>query len=72
KFIGAYIVGIIAAGMVVASIVRFISNWYKEPIIMAHRGYISKGVENTKKAVQGAMDAKADTAEIDELQTKEG
>ncbi|MCU5393235.1 glycerophosphodiester phosphodiesterase [Bacillus toyonensis] len=72
KFISVYIVGIITAGMVVAFIVTFISNSYKEPIIMAHRGYISKGVENTKEAVQGAIDAKADYAEIDVLQTKDG
>ncbi|HDR7318380.1 glycerophosphoryl diester phosphodiesterase membrane domain-containing protein [Bacillus zanthoxyli] len=72
KFISVYIVGIITAGMVVAFIVTFISNPYKEPIIMAHRGYISKGVENTKEAVQGAIDAKADYAEIDVLQTKDG
>ncbi|MCG3796604.1 glycerophosphodiester phosphodiesterase [Bacillus toyonensis] len=72
KFISIYIVGIITAGMVVAFIVTFISNSYKEPIIMAHRGYISKGVENTKEAVQGAIDAKADYAEIDVLQTKDG
>ncbi|EEL07879.1 Glycerophosphodiester phosphodiesterase [Bacillus cereus BDRD-ST196] len=72
KFIGVYIVGIITAGMVVAFIVTFISNSYKEPIIMAHRGYISKGVENTKEALQGAIDAKADYAEIDVLQTKDG
>ncbi|MGG1328653.1 glycerophosphodiester phosphodiesterase [Bacillus tropicus] len=72
KFIGVYIVGIITAGMVVAFIVTFISNSYKEPIIMAHRGYISKGVENTKEAIQGAIDAKADYAEIDVLQTKDG
>ena len=71
KFIGVYIVGIITAGMVVAFIVTFISNSYKEPIIMAPR-YISKGVENTKEAVQGAIDAKADYAEIDVLQTKDG
>lgn len=72
KFIGVYIVGIITAGMVVAFIVTFISNSYKEPIIMAHRGYISKGVENTKEAIQGAIDVKADYAEIDVLQTKDG
>ncbi|EJR53049.1 hypothetical protein IIO_06066 [Bacillus cereus VD115] len=72
KFISVYIVGIITSGMVVAFIVTFISNSYKEPIIMAHRGYISKGVENTKEAVQGAIDAKADYAEIDVLQTKDG
>ncbi|KFN01706.1 glycerophosphodiester phosphodiesterase [Bacillus clarus] len=72
KFIAVYIVGVFTAGMVVAFIVTFISNSYKEPIIMAHRGYISKGVENTKEAVQGAIDAKADYAEIDVLQTKDG
>ena len=42
KFIGVYIVGIITAGMVVAFIVTFISNSYKEPIIMAHRGIYQK------------------------------
>ncbi|MBO1579924.1 glycerophosphoryl diester phosphodiesterase membrane domain-containing protein [Bacillus sp. XF8] len=72
KFIGVYIVGVFTVGMVVAFIVTFISNSYKEPVIMAHRGYVSKGVENTKEAVQGAIDAKADYAEIDVLQTKDG
>ncbi|MEN1937733.1 glycerophosphodiester phosphodiesterase [Paenibacillus sp. 102] len=72
KFIGVYIVGVFTVGMVVAFIVTFISNSYKEPVIMAHRGYVSKGVENTKEALQGAIDAKADYAEIDVLQTKDG
>ncbi|WP_410984518.1 glycerophosphoryl diester phosphodiesterase membrane domain-containing protein [Bacillus cereus] len=72
KFIGVYIVGVFTVGMVVAFIVTFITNSYKEPIIMAHRGYVSKGVENTKEALQGAIDAKADYAEIDVLQTKDG
>ncbi|PEI95291.1 glycerophosphodiester phosphodiesterase [Bacillus pseudomycoides] len=72
KFIGVYIVGVFTVGMVVAFIVTFITNSYKEPVIMAHRGYVSKGVENTKEALQGAIDAKADYAEIDVLQTKDG
>ncbi|EMA6343874.1 glycerophosphoryl diester phosphodiesterase membrane domain-containing protein [Bacillus cytotoxicus] len=72
KFIGVYIAGVLTLGMVVAFIVTFISNTYREPIIMAHRGYISKGVENTREAIQGAIDAKADYAEIDVLQTKDG
>lgn len=72
KFIGVYIVGVFTVGMVVAFIATFISNSYKDPVIMAHRGYGSKGVENTKEAVQGAIDAKADYAEIDVLQTKDG
>ncbi|AWC27497.1 glycerophosphoryl diester phosphodiesterase membrane domain-containing protein [Bacillus cytotoxicus] len=72
KFIGVYIAGVFTLGMAVAFIVTFISNTYREPIIMAHRGYISKGVENTREAVQGAIDAKADYAEIDVLQTKDG
>ncbi|MBC6973992.1 glycerophosphodiester phosphodiesterase [Bacillus sp. Xin] len=72
KFIGVYVVGVITVGMVVAFIVTFITNSYKEPVIMAHRGYVSKGVENTKEALQGAIDAKADYAEIDVLQTKDG
>ncbi|CAI8987793.1 MULTISPECIES: glycerophosphoryl diester phosphodiesterase membrane domain-containing protein [Bacillus] len=72
KFIGVYIVGVFTVGMVVAFIVTFITNSYKEPVIMAHRGYVSKGVENTKEALQGAIDAKAEYAEIDVLQTKDG
>ena len=72
KFIGVYIVGIFTVGVVVAFIVTFITNSYKEPVIMAHRGYVSKGVENTKEALQGAIDAKAEYAEIDVLQTKDG
>lgn len=72
KFIGVYLGGVVVIGMVLAFIVTFITNSYKEPIIMAHRGYVSKGVENTKESVQGAIDAKADYAEIDVLQTKDG
>ncbi|BBI31282.1 glycerophosphoryl diester phosphodiesterase [Cohnella abietis] len=40
--------------------------------IMAHRGYISQGPENTIEAIQGAIEAKADYAEIDVLETKDG
>ncbi len=40
--------------------------------IMAHRGYISKGPENTIEAIQGAIEAKADYAEIDVLETRDG
>ncbi|MFD0619855.1 glycerophosphoryl diester phosphodiesterase membrane domain-containing protein [Paenibacillus sp. GCM10027629] len=40
--------------------------------IMAHRGYSMKGVENSLEALQGAIDAKADYAEIDVQLTKDG
>jgi glycerophosphoryl diester phosphodiesterase len=40
--------------------------------IMAHRGYVSKGPENTIEAIQGAIEAHADYAEIDVLETKDG
>ncbi|TVX99081.1 glycerophosphodiester phosphodiesterase [Cohnella terricola] len=40
--------------------------------IMAHRGYVSKGPENTIEAIQGAIEAQADYAEIDVLETKDG
>ncbi|MEK8127915.1 glycerophosphodiester phosphodiesterase [Paenibacillus filicis] len=40
--------------------------------IMAHRGYTAKGPENTIEAIQGAIEAKADYAEIDVLETKDG
>jgi len=42
------------------------------PTIMAHRGYVAKGAENTIEAVQGAIEAGADYAEIDILETKDG
>ncbi|MFF2481258.1 glycerophosphoryl diester phosphodiesterase membrane domain-containing protein [Paenibacillus sp. NPDC058071] len=44
----------------------------RETKIMAHRGYISKGPENTMEAIQGAIEAKADYVEIDVLETKDG
>jgi len=40
--------------------------------IMAHRGYVAKGPENTIEAIKGAIEAKADYVEIDVLQTKDG
>ncbi|WP_265333420.1 glycerophosphoryl diester phosphodiesterase membrane domain-containing protein [Paenibacillus guangzhouensis] len=40
--------------------------------IMAHRGYTMKGVENSLEALQGAIDARADYAEIDVQLTKDG
>jgi len=40
--------------------------------IMAHRGYTMSGVENSLEALQGAIDAKADYAEIDVQLTKDG
>jgi len=42
------------------------------PTIMAHRGYVAKGAENTIESVQGAIEAGADYAEIDILETKDG
>ncbi|OPH58418.1 hypothetical protein BC351_24010 [Paenibacillus ferrarius] len=44
----------------------------KKATIMAHRGYTSKGPENTIEAIQGAIAAHADYAEIDILETKDG
>ncbi|MCR8644909.1 glycerophosphodiester phosphodiesterase [Paenibacillus sp. N1-5-1-14] len=41
-------------------------------MIMAHRGDITMGVENSLEALQGAIDAKADYAEIDVQLTKDG
>lgn len=40
--------------------------------VMAHRGNISKGPENTIDSIQGAIDSHADYAEIDILETKDG
>ncbi|MFD0714716.1 glycerophosphoryl diester phosphodiesterase membrane domain-containing protein [Paenibacillus sp. GCM10027626] len=44
----------------------------EQPIIMAHRGYIAAGAENTLEAIEGAIRAGADFAEIDVLETKDG
>lgn len=72
KFLTVYIGGVVIFGIITAFFVTFVTESYKEPVIIAHRGYIAKGVENTKEAVQGAIDANADYAEIDVLQTKDG
>ncbi|MEG2353039.1 MAG: glycerophosphodiester phosphodiesterase [Clostridium sp.] len=45
---------------------------YGEITTIAHRGVISSGVENTIEAFQGAVDSKAEYAEIDLLQSKDG
>lgn len=42
-----------------------------EPIVIGHRGS-DKGVENTIEAIQGAIDANAEYAEIDILLSKDG
>lgn len=44
----------------------------KKATIIAHRGYTLKGPENTLEAIQGAIEAHADYAEIDILETKDG
>lgn len=41
-------------------------------LIMAHRGDINTGVENTMEAIQGAVQSGADYVELDILQTKDG
>ncbi|WP_195574220.1 glycerophosphodiester phosphodiesterase [Paenibacillus sp. 1001270B_150601_E10] len=41
-------------------------------VIMAHRGDIRSGVENTMEAFEGAIRAEADLIELDLLQTKDG
>lgn len=41
-------------------------------IIMAHRGDVTSGVENTMGAFEGAIRARADYIELDILQTKDG
>lgn len=41
-------------------------------LIMAHRGDMSTGVENTVEAIQGAIQSGADYVELDILQTKDG
>ena len=40
--------------------------------VMAHRGYIKYGVENTIESIDAAINSNADYAEIDLLQSKDG
>lgn len=42
-----------------------------DPVVVGHRGS-QEGVENTLRAVKGAVDAKADYAEVDILLSKDG
>ncbi len=44
---------------------------YTDLVIMAHRGSSLHGVENTLEAIEGAINEKADYAEIDVIQTKD-
>ncbi|TVX91720.1 glycerophosphodiester phosphodiesterase [Paenibacillus agilis] len=43
-----------------------------EFILMAHRGDVSSGIENTMEAFEGAVQAGADRIELDIMQTKDG
>jgi glycerophosphoryl diester phosphodiesterase len=52
------------------TMVRLIDS--EETEVVAHRGFIQGGVENTLPALQAAADAGADRVEFDVLQTKDG
>lgn len=56
--------------LVVFGILHYQPNTY-DHVVVGHRGS-AYGVENTLEAVQGAIDAKADYAEIDILLSKDG
>lgn len=61
-----------ATALVLVPAISVVHLGEKEVTIMAHRGYTSKGPENTIEAIQGAIEAHADFAEIDILETKDG
>lgn len=64
-------------GILVVSFLMQLSYWLRpsiavhDPIVVGHRGSL-EGVENTLEAIQGAVEAKADYAEIDILLSKDG
>lgn len=65
---------IIAFGtaMVLAPAISEVAPSEQKVTVMAHRGYVAEGPENTIEAIQGAINARADYAEIDILETKDG
>ncbi|MGM0125687.1 glycerophosphoryl diester phosphodiesterase [Enterococcus sp. AZ194] len=68
---------VILAALFVASVFMFTYRTLEdgadlhEPIVIGHRGSVA-GVENTIEAIQGAIDAKAEYAEVDILLSKDG
>lgn len=62
---------VITSLLVDSSIVRAVNDTHNNFKIMAHRGYTNAGVENSLEAIEGAINANADFAEIDVLQTKD-
>ncbi|NUU61591.1 glycerophosphodiester phosphodiesterase [Paenibacillus agri] len=65
-------VTVFAAGLALLPAIDGMQMEDQKAEIMAHRGYVSKGPENTIEAIQGAIEAHADYAEIDVLETKDG
>lgn len=45
---------------------------YPESTVIAHRGYVGGGVENTIGALEAAVDIDAEAVEMDVMQTKDG
>lgn len=72
KLIALGLITAFATALVVVPTIGDVQLGDKKATIIAHRGYISKGPENTIEAIQGAIDAHADFAEIDILETKDG
>ncbi|GGG67507.1 glycerophosphodiester phosphodiesterase [Paenibacillus radicis (ex Gao et al. 2016)] len=72
KIIGLGSITVFAAALALLPAIDEMQMADKKIEIMAHRGYVSKGPENTIEAIQGAIEAKADYAEIDILETKDG
>ncbi|MBN3524603.1 glycerophosphodiester phosphodiesterase [Paenibacillus apiarius] len=62
---------LIAIGWGVSALLTDVGEAKDEFIIMAHRGDVQSGVENTLGAFAGAIEARADYIELDILQTKD-
>lgn len=62
---------LIAVGWGVSALLTDVEGAKDEFIIMAHRGDVLSGVENTLGAFEGAIEAGADYIELDILQTKD-
>ncbi|GAA3400297.1 glycerophosphodiester phosphodiesterase [Paenibacillus hodogayensis] len=72
KLIALGLITAVATALVLVPAIGEVQLDDKQATIMAHRGYTSKGPENTLEAIQGAIEANADFAEIDILETKDG
>lgn len=72
KLVSFLLVVVVAVAWGITTVWNTLGEPPDEFVIMAHRGDIRSGVENTMDAFEGAIRAEADLIELDLLQTKDG